>query len=485
MNSVKKNFMYNVIYQILILLTPLITAPIISRALGSEGLGIFTYTTSVVEYFLLFAMLGFQNHGIRSISRVRDNEEKVSKQFWSIYYLQIIVTLIVVAVYLIYIFFITQKYFWIYLIHLMIILSSLFDVSWFFYGMEEFKIMVFRNIVIRILVLLAVIFFVKRPEHLWLHTSIIAFSSLLTTFSLWIFLRKYIFFVRFNFNDVIKNLRPALIFFIPNLAVGAYIIMDKVMIGQLATVSQVAYYSNAEKITNIPMGIIGAFATVMLPRSSYLARSGDFEKVKNSINISMEFSTFLGSLFMFGIVAVGPLFAPIFFGQEFAVSGQLTVFLAITILFKSWNSVIRTQYLIPFDMEKQFSLAVITGAVTNLILNIILIPRFNAQGAIFATILSEFSVLAVEMYYSKNNIEYKKIIVKNSKYIFIGAIMYFVIRFSQNFLGVNLISIFIQAVIGGIFYLLLSFLVYDNKQSVIAQIKQILKEIVLKIKRKG
>lgn len=471
MSSIKKNFLYNAAYQILIIFTPLITAPIISRALGAEGVGIFTYTSSVVEYFTLFASLGFSNHGIRTISQVRDYKDKLSDEFWSIYYLQLAVSALSVVAFYIYVFFISDSYFNINLIQSLVVISCLFDVSWLFFGLEKFNITVIRNFILRILTLLAVILFVRTRDDLLIHTAIMATSIFLTSFTLWLFLKKHVYFRKPNIKKILKNIKPTLIFFIPNLAVGAYVIMDKIMLGQLSNINDVAFYSNAGKITNIPLGIITALEIVMLPRASYIAKNGTFEELKSTIDKALTFTTFLSGALMFGIAAIGPMFAPIFFGEEFAISGYLTVYLSVTILFKSWNSVIRTQYLIPFNLEKGFILAVISGALINLILNVFLIPQMGSIGAIIATIIAELVVLLVEMLYSMDKLNYFTYIFENFKYLIFGLMMFLVIKFSQQYLDETLLSIAIQTLIGGIFYLFVSFTFYEDKSSIISVIK--------------
>ena len=103
MSSVKKNFIYNTTYQILILIIPLITAPYLSRVIGAEGIGVYSYTYSITYYFGLFILLGLNNYGNRKIAQVKDDKEKLSKEFLSIYSMQLFMAIIVIAIYGIYI----------------------------------------------------------------------------------------------------------------------------------------------------------------------------------------------------------------------------------------------------------------------------------------------------------------------------------------------------------------------------------------------
>ena len=99
MNDLKKNFFYNVAYQVLILILPLITTPYISRVLGADGIGIYSYTYSIAYTFALVMLLGINNYGNRTIAQYRENKEQVSKKFWGIYCIQFIMSAIVIIIY--------------------------------------------------------------------------------------------------------------------------------------------------------------------------------------------------------------------------------------------------------------------------------------------------------------------------------------------------------------------------------------------------
>ena len=148
MSKLAKNFIYNIIYQVLILILPLISAPYISRILGAEGIGTYSYTYSIVSYFVMFAMLGINNYGNRLIAQTRDDKEKLSINFWSLYILEFIITAIVLIAYIIFITFIIKEDKLMYILQFGYILSSFFDINWFFFGIEEFKITVTRNTII-------------------------------------------------------------------------------------------------------------------------------------------------------------------------------------------------------------------------------------------------------------------------------------------------------------------------------------------------
>lgn len=123
--------------------------------------------------------------------------------------------------------------------------------------------------------------------------------------------------------------------------------MDKIMLGNMSSYEQVGFYNNAEKIINIPMGIITALGTVMLPRMSNIVAKGDKEKTSDYIRISIKLVTLLSSAIAFGLMGISNVLSPVFFGEEFTACGDIIKFLSVTVFFIAWANVIRTQYLIP------------------------------------------------------------------------------------------------------------------------------------------
>ena len=154
MKSLKKNFIYNLIYQILIFIFPLITVPYLSRVLGTSGIGTYSYTYSIVNYFMLITLLGINNYGNRLVAKVRDDKEKLSKTFISIYSIQLISGLIMILLYIVYMFFINSKYQMISWIQMIYIISAILDINWFFYGLEEFKFTIMRSSIVKIISLI-------------------------------------------------------------------------------------------------------------------------------------------------------------------------------------------------------------------------------------------------------------------------------------------------------------------------------------------
>ena len=369
MSNIRKNFFYNIAYQILTMILPLLTAPYISRILGTEGVGVYSYTYSVVYYFMLISMLGINNYGNRTIAKVRDNKQELNKNFWSIYSLQLINTGIMLFIYIIYLNAFNIENRNIATIQIIYLISTALDVNWFFFGLEKFKLTVTRNTIIKLLTVLSVFLFVKTKNDIWIYTVIMSVGTLISQGVMWFFLRKYIDFTKVNLKEIKKHIKPIIILFIPVIAVSLYKIMDKIMLGNITDMKQVGLYENSEKIISIITSLVTALGTVMLPRMSNLFANGEIEKGKKYITKSLEFIIIFSSALAFGIMSVADTFAPIFFGSEFTASGRIIQLLSITTIFISIANVIRTQYLIPREKDKSYIISVILGAIVNLIFN--------------------------------------------------------------------------------------------------------------------
>ncbi|MBD9159128.1 MAG: flippase [Clostridiales bacterium] len=395
-SNLKKNISYNVIYQILNIIMPLVTTPYIARVIGVNGVGIYSYTYAIVQYFVLFIMLGLNNYGNRTIAKSRDNINSLSKNFWNIYTVQFVCFIVVSAVYWIYVFSTNKEYQIFFIIQYLFILASGIDINWFFYGLEEFKVTITRNIFIKFILMILIFVLVKNEDGLVLYTILMSMATLLSNGILWFYRKKMFDFKKAEVHEVIMHFKKNIILFIPVLAVSFYNIMDKIMVGNILNVTEVGLYENAEKIINVPLNILTALGTVMLPRMTNLVANKMENKVIEYINKTMKVSLFLAVPTIIGIYIVADKAVTIYLGQAFSGSIILVQFLSIIILFKIWANIIRTQYLIPKERDISYIISVIIGAILNVIFNIIFIRKFGTIGAVYGTIIAELSVCIVQ-----------------------------------------------------------------------------------------
>ena len=248
MNNPKKNFIYTIIYQMLIIIIPLITAPYLARVIGAKGVGIYSYTYSIVYYFMLLTMLGVNNYGNRTIAKVRDNKIKLSKNFWSIYIIQLTMGIIMLIIYFGYVMFFDNQYKNIALLQSLYIVSSILDINWFFFGLEEFKKTITRSSFVKISNVILIFIFIKTKSDVWKYTIIMAGMTCISQWILWVFIKNKISFVKIKLSDITKHIKPNLVLFIPVIAVSLYKIMDKIMLGSLINVTEVGFYDISYKL---------------------------------------------------------------------------------------------------------------------------------------------------------------------------------------------------------------------------------------------
>ncbi len=459
MREINKNFIYNVLYQIFIYIIPLLTVPYISRILGANNIGVYSYTYSIVYYFMLVGMLGINNYGSRKIARFSHDKKEMSKEFISIYLLQLFLSLLMIICYLIIIMLFFKNYKMIFGIQVIYLISVVFDINWFYFGIEKFKITISRNIIIKVLSLILIFTLVKTENDLWIYTLIVSGSTLISQLYLWLFIHKYIMPVKVSFKDVFSHFKKCVILFIPVIAYSIYRVMDKTMLGLISGTLELGYYENAEKIINIPISFITALGTVMLPHMSKLKS----DEIKLAIESSFELCFCFVMPMIFGLFIISSDFSIMFFGNEFYKTGTIIKLLIPTILFSAITNVIRTNYLIPQEKDSIYVKSTIYGAITNLIFNSIFIPKYGAYGACIGTLIAEFSVMIYQIINVKKEIDFKKVF----KIMFVYIIKSLVMSIFMIIVGLSFknqyIRLILQFIMAPIIYIISihKYIIYD------------------------
>ncbi|MDO4305291.1 MAG: flippase [Eubacteriales bacterium] len=456
-SSIKMNVLYQLVYEVFAMLIPLLTAPYVSRILGAEKLGIYSYWYSVASYFGMVAMLGVKNYGNREIAKNRENIECLTKTFWSIYAVQCGVSVIVLIAYMIFIFCFSSDNTGCSLVFTLYVISCMLDISWFFFGTEQFKITSARNTIIKLITASLVFLCVRSADDILLYCGIMAGGCLASQLILWVQLSRYICYTKIHFNQMLSHFKPMLILFIPVLAVSLYCIMDKIMIGNLSNKTQLGFYEASEKITTCVKSVITAFGTVMMPRMSKLFSDGDIKAGNRYMSLSVEIMMAVAFAMAFGISSVAHIFAPLFWGEEFIPCAGLLIALSAALPFEAFADIIRTQYLIPNSMDKAYIVSVMTGGITNVTANLILIPRMGALGAAVGTIIAEIMVWLVQCIFVRNKIHLEEYLQKAIPFGVMGGIMMLVLRAVDTIARTTVSWVILEVIIGIVVYCSLSF----------------------------
>lgn len=463
--SVAKNYIYNLIYQILVLILPVITTPYLSRVLGAEGIGIYSYTISIVTYFILFGSLGIAMYAQREIAYVQDNKEKRSKIFWEIFILRTI-TLTISLIIFYFTFAMTGEYCVYYRILILEIIGNILDISAFFQGMEEFKKIIKRNLIVKAISIISIFLFVKTADDLNKYLLIYVLSTLVGNLSLWFYLPKYIKRISLKRLEIKKHLKPTIVLFIPQIASQIYVVLDKTMIGILVEdKAEVGYYEQSQKIVKIILTLATSLGTVMLPRIASEFAKGKQEQIRKSILNSFNYIFLLSIPMMIGLVVITQDLIPWFLGEGFNKSIYITYAISPIMIMIGLSSVIGTQYLLPTKKQKQYTISVITGALVNLFLNFILIPHYLSIGAAIATVVAETSVTGVQFYFIRNDFKIKEILKMSLKYFIVAILMAIILLIVNNILFYKfsvIIRMILDVTLGAIAYFGLLILLNDQ-----------------------
>lgn len=425
--KIVKNYIYNTAYQILLVITPLITSPFLARTLKATSVGVFNYSHSIVTYFLLFGTLGSSLYAQREIAFYQDDSLKRSKVFFEIIVFRFVTVAVSIGIYFVFVFSVKQ-YQTVFLILAIELVSTAFDITWFFQGMEDFKKIVIRNMIFKILGIILIFIFIESPSDLYKYAACFTIPTLIGNLSLWIYLPKFLVKTKVNFKSVCANIKPILLLFLPQIAIEVYTVLDKTMIGKLSSnIENVAYYTYSQNILKAIMQLVTSLGVVMLPAMTNAFAKQKNDEINKMMASSVKFVFFLGAPMLFGLAACAKNFVVWFYGDGYSQVSVLMMTICPVILAIGLSTIIGKQYLLPSRRQTAFTVSVISGACVNLILNLILIPKFDAIGASIATVCSEFSVVIIQICFIHKDIEILSFIKHNLKYVALSAIMFAVI----------------------------------------------------------
>lgn len=461
--SIKKNVIISTLYQILSVITPLITAPYISRVIGADGIGEYSYTSSIQLYFSLFAALGTAEYGLREISRARQNIEKRSKLFWEIELVSVLVSLFVLLLWGIFVCF-QKQYFTMYLILTLNIFNTMLDISWFFNGLEQFQYTVTKNAIVKVVGVVLILLFVKSPKDTDLYVFIMTASTLLGTMSMWLSLHKFVIKTKINLSSLKKHFHETAIYFIPTIATSIYTSMDKTLIGLIThSAAENAYYEQATKIINLVKALTFTSVNAVLgARISFLFFQEKYSEIKKNIHLSIDYVMFIGVGICFGLISISNTFVPVFFGSGWGKVVLILQLFSPQVIIIGISNCLGSQYYTPAGLRKKSAMYIIIGAIVNLILNLVLIPKFASAGATFASIIAELTISILFLKNSDGYLDVKFLGHILWKKVIAGILMGAVIMLYGFWTSPAIIKLFIQFLAGSLTYVLTLLVLKDN-----------------------
>ena len=454
--KVIKNYLYNLSYQILTIILPIITVPYVTRIFTSEDLGNYGFYNSIVSYFSLFAMLGIGLYGTKQIAAASD----VSSTFWNIYAIQLIASLISIFVYVIVILCIPTMSEIIPLILFISLFSKIIDISWLFAGKEDFKKITLRNTVVKVVGVISIFTFIKSNEDLYLYIFLIVVFDFLGQLVMWVPAKKFIKRPSFNMKIMKKNLHPIVLLFLPQVAISLYVVLDRTLLGLLGSYSDVGIYEQGQKLTSIIYKIVSSLGVVMLPRVANLLSERRDKEAQNMVKFSFILYNLIIFPMMFGLIAVNEVFVELFLGKDFQDVKYVLYITTINIMLVGWTNILGHQVLVVRNKNKEFMLSTTIPAFVSVAVNIAVIPFFGYVGASMTAVIVEFLAFTIQWYYSRNIINKNLLFNKDlAKIICSSLVMFGVVMLCKIMLGFDgIVGLVIYLVVGGISYLGMLFL---------------------------
>lgn len=423
------NFIYNLITQLVTVLTPLVIAPYISRIFDVNLIGDYNYCYSIVSIFGLFANMGISVYGVPIIAKCKDSEEEKSKIFFEMLIIKLFFAVLSTIVYFCMIFTVFDTNYKVYFsLFTFYILSVFLDITWFFQAMENFKIICIRTIIVKLLSLFCVFLFIKDKGDMNLYILINMLSLTLPNLLLFIPLKKQIKIKMYKLN-IKQHFKPIFEILLPGVAYTIYAMVDKTMIKTITgSTTDVGYYEQAYKIAFIGVTIMSVFSTVLSSRISGIRNDDEIRKLhKYSYSIVVTISIPL----MIGLFILADYFIPFYYGQGYENSINILKLFALLPFIMGISNFLSYQYFIPKIITKPSMITTLCSILINIVLNSIFIKIWGGFGAAFATIISELFISTV---YICLYARFQKIsvVIKTVYKYFISGIITFVIMYAVN-----------------------------------------------------
>ncbi len=411
MPSIKSNIFWNIIRVTSNLLFPLITFPYASRILGPESIGLFNYAFAIASYFTLFASFGFPIYGMREVAVRKNDSNDLEIATNSVFSANLLLTVFVCIAYLFLCSFIAGDHIILFLIVGISILLSSISFEWFYQGIEDFRYLTVRGIIIKSVSVICLFLFVKNSSDLLYYAIVSVGATCGNNILNLIRLKKFIR-LRLIRKGVWKHIRGASVLFMGTVAVSFYSYMNDILIGALDNMTSVGYFSTGNKLVHIILSIIGVISMSIIPRMTSLVNSNKQEETLQLQRKSINLVLYVAIPIMIGLFVLSPQIVNLFAGNQFGPTANVTKILALLIAIIPLSSFLGYQVLIPNRKEKYGNYATIGGAVTNILLALILIPQFSYIGSCISLVLAESVVTGLHFYYSRRymNLQFRDFI---------------------------------------------------------------------------
>lgn len=394
-NSIKKNFIMNALLTMSSFIFPLITFPYVSRVLLPVGTGKVSFATSLISYFNMFAQLGIPTYGIRACAKVRDNREELTRTAHELLLINLVMNVISYTAFFLCLASVPRlrDERTLYIITSFTILLTSVGMEWLYKGLEQYTYITVRSIVFKFVALIAMFLLIHRQEDYVIYGGITIFAASASNIFNLINAHKYIDMHLVGNYRPQRHLKAVAVFFAMACATTIYTHLDTVMLGFMATDEDVGYYNAAVRIKTILVSIVTSLGTVLLPRASYYIEHKEYEEFKRISRKALNFVVTLASPLMLYFTLFAREGILLLSGNAYEKAVLPMQIIMPTLLFIGLSNITGIQILVPMGKEKVVLHSEIAGAIVDLVINALLIPRYTSAGAALGTLIAELVVL--------------------------------------------------------------------------------------------
>ncbi|AEC18151.1 flippase [Gallibacterium anatis] len=398
--TIRFNFLMNLLLTASNFLFPLLTFPYVSRVLSPVGTGKVAFAYSLISYFTILASFGVSNYGIRAVAKVRDNKDKLSKTVQEILCITVVFMVIVYVLLFLSVIYVPElnaekKLLFIASFQ---IVFTIIGLEWLYKGIEQYQYIAIRSIIFKFISFILIFICIKTKNDYMMYAFVLVFATAGSGIINILNLRKIIFIKKYRDYEFIIHMKPMLVFFISTVAVSIYVNFNIVLLGFISGDEEVGYYNAAYRIKDLMVSISTALGAVLLPRLSYYIENNMLQEFNRVISKTVQFILLFSlPLLIFCILFARPAIL-LLAGSEYEQSIILLQILSFIILIVGISNLTGIQMLIPLNQEKYFCYSLMFGAIINLLLNLLLIPKYNAIGAAISITITEMSIMCYQLF---------------------------------------------------------------------------------------
>ena len=399
MSTLKRNLVYSVLLVLANYVFPFLTYPYVSRVLGVANIGACNFVDSVINYFILFSMLGIDSLGVREIAKHKGDRTALNKAFSNLFIVTLSLTIIMLVFLIILTFTLPQLY-----EHKDLMFFGAFKlvfncllVEWLFKGLEDFRLITLRSIIIKLFYVAAVFLFVKKRDDVWIYYMLSSMMVVINACVNILYARNR---VNLSFRDIdfFVTLKGLFTLGLYAILTSMYTTFNVTFLGFASGDTEVGYYSTAIKIYGIVMALFSAFTNVMIPRMSNVVANGDILKFKSYFRMAVDILYGFSIPIIVWMITLSKDIVLVIAGQEFTGAVVPLTIISPLLFIIGYEQILVLQTLIPLEKDKLLLRNSFIGAGLGVVLNLIIVPLWGAVGAAIVWAISEMVILILSQY---------------------------------------------------------------------------------------